>query len=213
MPHSDSEEFSRRIRLKKSFVQVRFRQRPGFEIERDVKPINRAPSLDRDRRRNPEAQLFAEKAVNEFQAEQAADSEANARAVQARAFLAQGNRGEAGETIGRALEIARRGKNRAPRVSVGIVSAQVRASFGKPASARESLKATLAEARKYGFIKNELEARLALGEIEIKSDQTSAGRARLEALEKDATAKGFILIANKAAALQSQEASAPSKRP
>lgn len=41
---------------------------------------------------------------------------------------------------------------------------------------------------------------LALGEIEMKSGKAAAGRARLEALEKDATAKGFLLIARKAAA-------------
>jgi hypothetical protein len=86
------------------------------------------------------------------------------------------------------------------RVWVEIVSAQVRASLGKPAAARESLKATLAEAKKYGFIRNELEARLALGEIEMTSGQAVAGLARLEAVEKDAAAKGFGLIARKAAA-------------
>jgi hypothetical protein len=32
----------------------------------------------------------------------------------------------------------------------------------------------------------------------MKSGKTTAGRARLAALEKDATAKGFLLIARKA---------------
>ena len=47
---------------------------------------------------------------------------------------------------------------------------------------------------------HELDARLALGEIEMRSRQTAAGRARLEALEKDATGKGFLHIAQKASA-------------
>jgi len=149
-----------------------------------------------------EAEQLAQKAADELQAEHAADSEANARAVQAKVFLAQHNPGKAQEAIGRALELSRRSQNRASRVWVETVSAQVRASLGKPAAARESLKATLAEAKKYGFIRNELEARLALGEIEMKSGQAVAGRARLEALEKDAAAKGFGLIARKAAAAQ-----------
>ncbi len=53
--------------------------------------------------------------------------------------------------------------------------------------------------------------RLALGEIEMKSAQTAAGRARLEALEKDATAKGFLLIARKAALAKRE--SAENQRP
>jgi hypothetical protein len=83
---------------------------------------------------------------------------------------------------------------------VEVVAAQVRASLGKSAAARESLKAALTEAQKHGFVRVELRTRLALGEIEMKSGQAVAGRARLEALEKDATAKGFGLIAQKAAA-------------
>lgn len=51
-----------------------------------------------------------------------------------------------------------------------------------------------------GFLDFEFEARLALGEIELASGQVAAGRARLETLEKEATAKGFLLIARQAAA-------------
>lgn len=43
-------------------------------------------------------------------------------------------------------------------------------------------------------------ARLALGEIEMTSGSAAEGRARLVALEKEAAAKGFRLIAQKAAA-------------
>ena len=44
----------------------------------------------------------------------------------------------------------------------------------------------------------QLEADLALGETEMKAGAKDAGRVRLLALEKDATAKGFLLIARKA---------------
>jgi hypothetical protein len=47
---------------------------------------------------------------------------------------------------------------------------------------------------------SELEARLALGEIEIRSAHASSGRARLAQLEKDSAEKGFLLIAGKARA-------------
>ena len=39
----------------------------------------------------------------------------------------------------------------------------------------------------------------------MKSGDTAAGRLRLKALEKDATAKGFLLIARKAQAAAAQE--------
>jgi hypothetical protein len=65
--------------------------------------------------------------------------------------------------------------------------------------ATRTLDATLADGKKFSFLEYELEARLALGEIEIKSGKSASGRARLEALEKDARAKGFGLIAREAA--------------
>ena len=55
----------------------------------------------------------------------------------------------------------------------------------------------LAEAKKYGYLNYEYQARLALGEVEIKSGKPAAGRARLAALHQDATGAGFLLIARK----------------
>lgn len=45
------------------------------------------------------------------------------------------------------------------------------------------------------------EARLAFGEIELKSADKSLGRTYLEALQKEASSQGFQLIAQKAAAV------------
>jgi len=42
------------------------------------------------------------------------------------------------------------------------------------------------------------EARLALAEMKMKSGDRATARAHLEALKKDAAAKGFLLIARKA---------------
>jgi len=53
----------------------------------------------------------------------------------------------------------------------------------------------------------QFEIRLALGEIEMKSGKTSAGVACLKSLERDASAKGFPLIARKAKAAASGTAS------
>src|SRR5262249_54363511 len=112
-------------------------------------------SLAIEEGRPSEAELLAQKAVAEFQTEHAADAEAGARAIQARAFLAQHEPGKAQDAIGRALDLVRKSQDRTTRVWVHIVSARVRASVGKPADARESLKATLAETQKYGFVRSQ----------------------------------------------------------
>jgi hypothetical protein len=51
------------------------------------------------------------------------------------------------------------------------------------------------------FAEQLYEARLAFGEIELKSADKSEGRSYLEALEKEASSQGFQLIAQKAAAV------------
>ena len=69
---------------------------------------------------------------------------------------------------------------------------------GKSAEATKVLEALLAEAKKFQYLGYEFQARLALGEAEIKARKTAAGRTRLAALQKDAEAKGYLLIARKA---------------
>ena len=68
--------------------------------------------------------------------------------------------------------------------------------FGR---AEKTLHDTIASATKLGFVRYQLEARLALGEIELKSGKSKAGRVHLAALHRDATARGFLLIAHNAA--------------
>lgn len=75
---------------------------------------------------------------------------------------------------------------------------------GKLTEAKSSLETSLEEATRTGFVGHQFEARLALAEIELKSGRTTQGRARPEALEREAKAKGFGLIARKAAALTEQ---------
>jgi hypothetical protein len=75
------------------------------------------------------------------------------------------------------------------------------AATGKSAEAIKLLNAVMGEARKLGYVSYELESTLVMGEIEINSGKAAAGKTRLEALEKEATAKGFRLVAQKAATL------------
>jgi hypothetical protein len=50
----------------------------------------------------------------------------------------------------------------------------------------------------YGYAAFELDARLHLGEVEMRSGKASAGQARLRQLRDDARSKGFLLVASKA---------------
>jgi hypothetical protein len=110
---------------------------------------------------------------------------------------------EAQKEIDRVAGVVAKSQSGVARIPMAIVAARVRAALGRSAEATKSLEATVIEAEKYGFVGYQFEASLALGEIEMKMGKSAAGRARLEALEKDATAKGFGLIARKAAAAKS----------
>jgi hypothetical protein len=61
-----------------------------------------------------------------------------------------------------------------------------------------ALESARPEASRYGYVGFELEARLRLGELELRSGKATAGRARLQQLQSDARNKGFLLIARKA---------------
>jgi hypothetical protein len=50
------------------------------------------------------------------------------------------------------------------------------------------------------FVRIELEASLAIGEIQLQGKNPTLGRERLEATEKTARSQGFELIARKASA-------------
>jgi hypothetical protein len=64
---------------------------------------------------------------------------------------------------------------------------------------RKELAAVIAKSRELGYMGIELDARRALAEIEIKTGQTTAGRAHLTAIETAAKAKGYNLIARRVA--------------
>ena len=130
-----------------------------------------------------------------------ADGELESHALLARAFLEQGRLAEARNEVAQAAPLLGRIQNRPVWLEFSIVAAQVRASSGTDldvAKAERSLRATLAVAEKEGFLGYQLEARLALAKIQSKTAPAS-GYARLAALQRDAEAKGFGLIARKAA--------------
>jgi serine/threonine protein kinase/tetratricopeptide (TPR) repeat protein len=123
----------------------------------------------------------------------------------ARALLAQGKFANARQELDGISALALNNQNIGTRLDFTIVSARVLAALGSPLPAKNSLDNAIAEATKAGFLKYEFEARLALAETEMKAGLAAEPSARLVELETDAKARGFVLIAHKAAAARGGE--------
>jgi DNA-binding winged helix-turn-helix (wHTH) protein/tetratricopeptide (TPR) repeat protein len=136
--------------------------------------------------------------IEVLQKQKARDDEIQAWTILARAMLAQGKAAAAADAIGHARSLA--GKSQAPETRWRTAIAASRVNSSGPA-ARKELDAVVAKSRDLGYRGVELDARLALAEIEMKAGQTAAGRAHLAAIEADAKAKGYNLIARKASSL------------
>jgi eukaryotic-like serine/threonine-protein kinase len=139
-------------------------------------------------------------AQQELKKENRRDDQIWADVVYARSLLAQGKPRDAWEQIRDAETVLPKSVAILSRLEFATTAARVETAFGNTSEARYRLNRCLAEARKHGFVRYQFEARLALGEIEMKSRNADAGRQRLVTLEKDAKAAGFVLMARKAAA-------------
>ena len=142
------------------------------------------------------------KAIADIQALKLPDREASARALLTRNLLVQGKLSEAQKQIAMAKSLTAKRQHREVGLQVQIADAQVQAASGRPADVNAAiaiLNRALEVATQFDFVIYQFEARLALGEIEMKSGKMSAGRNRLETLKKDADDKQYLLIAGKAA--------------
>src|SRR6266700_1924305 len=152
-----------------------------------------------------ETETRIHEAREEFRKEKQIDDEMLADTVLARAFLAGHKYAEGQKEIEAGKGFVAKSQNRANQFQLGIAAAELQAARGGIEQARQSLLAILGEANRTGFLEYKLKARLALGEIETGSGKVAAGHARLNALQKDAAAKGFVLIARKAAHADDQK--------
>jgi serine/threonine protein kinase/Tfp pilus assembly protein PilF len=150
--------------------------------------------------RLPDAETAARQAAEEFQAENRRDENASAVIVLAQLHLQQGKLEDAKKEMEQVTSIMQQSSNKSLRLFAAIASARLRAASGYPQQALDSLQKTLATAKASGIVDGEFEVRLALGEIEMKLGRLASGRSRLRRLTQDAEAKGYLLIARKAAA-------------
>lgn len=146
-----------------------------------------------------EAEAAIRTAVEDYRGHKDTENAANAESILVRSLLAQDKLVEAEHAVSDARILAAKSDDRALRPEVAIAEARVLATVGKTAESEKLLWDALQEARKSRYVGLEFEARLALGEMEISSENPAAGRVELKALERDANDKGFVLIARKAA--------------
>jgi len=151
------------------------------------------------------AQSEAAGTAKVFLAEKQPDSEGSAYELHARALLAQNRVAEAQKSIEHAGSLLKNSRNRAVQFAFSITSARVTAASGKVNEAQNTLHSTLAEAKKSGHFRFQLEARLALLEIELHHGNRVSAKAGLQTLQNEADAKGFALIARKAASIAASQ--------
>jgi len=157
--------------------------------------------LSIDEHNDSEAAFIANRVIAEFVRENALRDESLANAVLSRAMLEQGRIQDARKAIERSSALSEKYHDRQVELFAAITAARVRAASRNAtdrAKAADRLQQVLAESVRTGLLVYAFEARLALGEIEMTSENRAAGRSRLESLLKDANERGFGLIAQQA---------------
>lgn len=155
-----------------------------------------------------EAELALKKSLAEFQSEKMVLDEMNAETDLSRALLREGKLAEARQTISDVLSLSRDSRDPGLRLPVAIQDARIEAAEiasrtkSKPdlSAPRRKLENVRSTARQLGYYGIECNARLALGELELRVGAPAA-RAHLAELARDAHQHGLNLVSRKAATL------------
>ena len=140
----------------------------------------------------------ARQAAQVFQSQKQVEYQALAGDLIARALLASGKLPEARQEIESSRRLLAGSVNHPARLAAAVTFGRILTASGDFAAARKTLSDALAEAQKANLAYYQLDARLALAQLQLKSSNASAARASLAALENEARASGFLLIARKA---------------
>ncbi len=165
-----------------------------------------------DSNHGPTAEKLAQDAVQEFQTDDESDSQILALALLSRSLLEQGKIPGAQAAIGKAKTLSAKSSGVSTRLVFQLDSAYALAAAKDFNRAEQLARGALAEAKNHGFYQRQLEASLALGEIQMAGQDPAAGRAVLLQLARDARARGFLLIARKASAALASKSAADSPR-
>lgn len=149
-----------------------------------------------------QAEALLRSAIAEFEKEKSDPDSSSAYTLLSRALLMQGKLDEARKAARRGAELSLTSSDPALKLPAEIQLARVEAPNAeidsKGAAASGRLQGVIATANRLGYYKLECEARLALGELEVKLNP-SLGRRHLTALAKETRTHGFELLARQAA--------------
>jgi len=137
-----------------------------------------------------------------FHQEQQADDELAASSALSRALLIQGRQKEALSEIESSQGIATKSQNLLVRLQYELAFARVLLDSDHPQAARPVLAKALQDASRHSLVGMELEAMLMQADLEQRSAHKTLALQQLATLEPLARAKGFGLIARKAASLR-----------
>jgi DNA-binding winged helix-turn-helix (wHTH) protein/tetratricopeptide (TPR) repeat protein len=165
-------------------------------------------SLAIEEARSPEAVEEIRTVLPEFEKEKDMAGAATANVELTRALLKQGKIEEARDALRAAKEFSRSSPDPALRLPVDIQDARVTFAAACAGAARSCdapnarglLQSTITAAHRSGYVTLECDARLALGELELKANP-ALGRSELEVLAREAHQLGFDLISRAAASL------------
>jgi tetratricopeptide (TPR) repeat protein/TolB-like protein len=149
-----------------------------------------------------EALDMAMKIADRFETAEQPLYQAAALRVAAEALWQQDRADQAREKLAAAMDLA--GDCESPELRLRLRLTSIRfVAADRPREATRELRPLIFEASRFNLKPVELDALLALGEIELESDSADdlkVGRARLEALADEASRLGFGLLAHQAAA-------------
>ncbi len=144
-------------------------------------------------------------AIAQFEKEKIDPDLASAYTLLSRAMLSQGKAREAGQAIQHADELCRKSPDPGLKLPIAIQTARVEMVQAGASGAgsksfekvRQRLESAATKAKKLGYYGLEGEARLALGELEMKLI-SAPGRSQLATLAAEAHGRGLELLARKA---------------
>lgn len=145
-----------------------------------------------------DAENTLRQAIAVFEKENSAPDQTTAYTLLSNALLTQGKTEEARAALVRAADFDRSTPDPSLKLPISIQRGRIEASATNPASdSHQELRASAATAKKLGYYNLECEARLVLGELDMKSNPAS-GRSQLTALAAETRSHGLELLARHA---------------
>jgi eukaryotic-like serine/threonine-protein kinase len=154
-----------------------------------------------DRGENGEAVKAIQRAQELLSKTTSPRDDATAKILLSQTLLASGKIPEARESISHSLQFAERSRDLEILLTSRVMAARIDVAAGNPAQrqqAAKQLNAVAQQAKVAQFAYPALEARLTMGEMELKSGNPSSGRLHLEVLQEEASSQGFLLMVQKA---------------